>query len=261
MTIWTRSALSEHIAALGLQRGDAVLAHAGLRSVGTILGGPDALIDAIIDVIGPEGTLLGYCDWQFENDFADQPELRAQIPPFDAGRSRSTRDNGAFPEMLRTIPGAHRSANPGASCAAVGGRAEWFTADHALRYGYGPQSPFGRLVEAKGKTLMIGAPLDTMTLLHHAEHLANIPNKRVIRYEAPVLVEGRAEWLAFEEFDTSDPVVHGLPDDYFAVIVEEFLETGAGRRGKIGDADAVLVDAPAIVAFGVHWLEERYPSL
>lgn len=260
MAPWTRAGLADHAAALGLQRGDAVLAHVGLRSIGPILGGPDALIDAIMDVIGPEGTLLGYCDWQFEDDFAGQPELRAQIQPFDPHRSRSTRDNGAFPEMLRTVPGARRSANPGASCAALGGRADWFTADHAMDYGYGPQSPFGRLVEAKGKTLMIGAPLDTMTLLHHAEHLANIPNKRVIRYEAPVSVEGRAEWLEFEEFDTSDPVVHGLPEDYFATIVEEFLETGKGRRGRVGDADAVLVDAPAIVAFGVAWLEARYPS-
>ena len=59
--------------------------------------------------------------------------------------------------MLRTTPGARRSGNPGASMAALGGRAEWFTADHALDYGYGPQSPLGKLVEADGKTLMLGA--------------------------------------------------------------------------------------------------------
>lgn len=260
MSPWTRARLAEDVAALGLLSGDAVLTHAGLRAIGPILGGPDALIDAIMDAIGPDGTLLGYCDWQFEDDYADRPELRAQIPPFDPLRSRAARENGAFPEMLRTVPGARRSANPGASCAALGGRAEWFTADHAMHYGYGPLSPFGRLVDVKGKVLMIGAPLDTMTLLHHAEHLANIPNKRVIRYKAPVLVAGRTEWLDFEEFDTSDPVIHGLPDDYFATIVADFLEAGESRRGKVGDADAVLVDAASIVAFGIDWLEKRYPS-
>ncbi len=45
-------------------------------------------------------------------------------------------------------------------------------------------------------------------------------------------------WRAFEEFDTSDPP-DGLPDDYFATIVEEFLATGEGqpredRRGGLG---------------------------
>ena len=134
----------------------------------------------------------------------------------------------------------------------------WFTADHALDYGYGPQSPFGKLVEAKGKTMLVGAPLDTMTLLHHAEHLADIPNKRMRYYESPILVDGQTVWRQFEEFDTSDPVIEGLADDYFGTIVSEFLATGQGKRGPIGAAPSVLVDAPAIVAFGVNWLESRF---
>lgn len=254
--MWTRSALAEHLTALGLVPGDAVLVHAGLRSVGPILGGPDALIGALRDAVGTEGTILAYCDWQLD-EAADDPALREQVPAFDAAASRSIRDNGAFPELLRTTPGARRSGSPGASCAALGARAEWFVADHALDYGYGPQSPFGKLVAAGGKTLLLGAPLDTMTLLHHAEHLADIPGKRVLRYRAPILVDGHKVWRDFEEFDTGMPVVEGLADDYFEEVVEDFLATGQGRRGLVGHAPSVLVDAPAIVAFAVGWLERR----
>ena len=255
--MWTRQALAEQCTALGLERGDSVLAHAALRSVGPILGGPDALINAIGDVIGPEGTLLGYCDWNYDDrDYPDRT-LRSQVPPFDPASSRATRDNGAFPELLRTTPGAHRSANPGASCAALGGRADWFTAEHALDYGYGPRSPFGKLVAANGKTMLVGAPLDTMTLLHHAEHLADIPHKRIRRYEAPILVDGKTVWRPFEEFDTSNSP-DGLPEDYFATIVTAFLATGQGRRGTIGSAPSVLVNAPTIVAFAVDWLKRRF---
>ena len=255
--MWTRQDLAKHVDELGLERGDSVLAHAALRSVGPILGGPDTLIAAIGDVIGPQGTLLGYCDWQYDDrDYPDRA-LRAHVPPFDPARSRATRDNGAFPELLRTTPGACRSGNPGASMTALGGRADWFTADHALDYGYGPQSPLGKLVEANGKTMLIGAPWDTMTLLHHAEHLADIPGKRLRRYDSPMLMEGKTVWRQFEEFDTGDPVVDGLPDDYFAAIVAEFLATGQGRRGTIGAAPSVLVPAPAVVAFAVDWLERR----
>ncbi|MEO8685786.1 MAG: aminoglycoside 3-N-acetyltransferase, partial [Devosia sp.] len=220
--MWTRQALADHLSSLGLERGDSVLAHAALRSVGPILGGPDALIAAIGDVVGADGTLLGYCDWQFEDEVLGHPELRDQIPAFDPARSRSIRDNGAFPELLRTTPGARRSGNPGASMAALGGRADWFTADHALDYGYGPHSPLGKLVEANGKTMLIGAPWDTMTLLHHAEHVADFPNKRIRHYEGPMLVDGNAVWRQFEEFDTSNAPT-GLPEDYFATIVAEFL--------------------------------------
>jgi aminoglycoside 3-N-acetyltransferase len=256
--LWTRDELARQLTALGLATGDAVLVHAGLRSVGPILGGPDSLIDALIDAVGPAGTILGYCDWNYDDRDLPDAALRAQVPPFDAAASRATRDNGAFPELLRTRPGARRSGNPGASCAALGGQAAWFTADHALDYGYGPQSPFGKLVAAGGKTLLVGAPLDTMTLLHHAEHLADIPAKRLRRYEAPMLVDGATVWRRFEEFDTSDPVIAGLPDDYFASIVADFLATGQGKRGPVGAAPSVLVEAGAIVAFAVAWLETRF---
>lgn len=237
--------------------GDAVLVHAALRSIGPVLGGADMLLAALRDAVGPEGTILGYTDWQGEDDWASDPSLRDELPAFDPLSSRSIRDVGFFPEMLRTTPGAHRSASPGASMAAIGGRAEWFTADHSLDYGYGPQSPLGKLVEAGGKTLMLGAPLDTMTLLHHAEHLADFAPKRIRRYEAPILVDGVKVWRQFEEFDTADPPP-GLPDDYFATIVEDFLATGKGKRGTVGAAPSVLVEAKEIVPFAVRWIESFF---
>ena len=239
--------------------GDHVLVHAALRSVGPVAGGADMILAALRDAVGPEGTILGYTDWQGEDDDMLDPAIRAELPPFDPLASRSIRDVGFFPEMLRTTPGAHRSANPGASMAAIGGRAEWFTADHALDYGYGLPSPLGKLVEASGKTLMLGAPLDTMTLLHHAEHLADFSPKRIRRYEAPILVDGRTVWRQFEEFDTADPP-NGLADDYFATIVEDFLATGKGKRGTIGAAPSVLVEAREIVPFAVDWIEARFRS-
>jgi len=231
-----------------------VLVHAALRRIGPVLGGADSVIGALREAVGPAGTILAYTDWQGQDEIDAHEDLRDEMPPFDPLSSRASRDNGAFPELLRTTPGALRSANPGASLAALGGRAAWFVADHALDYGYGPGSPLGKLVEAGGKTLMLGAPLDTMTLLHHAEHLADFAPKRIRRYAAPILVEGRTQWRRFEEFDTSDPP-DGLADDYFATIVDAFLATGAGRRGRVGAAPSVLVAAAEIVPFAVRWIE------
>lgn len=253
----TRRTLATDLQCLGIVPGDAVMVHAGLRALGRIVGGPDSLIAALLDTVGPDGTILGYTDWQGLDEDLDGID-EADIPPFDPATSRATRDNGAFPELLRTRPGARRSANPGASVAALGARADWFTAAHPLDYGYGEDSPWARLAQVHGKVLMLGAPLDTMTLLHHAEHLAAIPGKRVIRYRAPILVDGRSVWREFEEFDTSDPVVDGLPDDYFATIVEAFLAGGSGRRGRVGEARSVLVPAREMLAFAVDWLERRF---
>jgi aminoglycoside 3-N-acetyltransferase len=253
----TRLSLSRDFAALGVAPGDDVFVHAALRALGPVVGGADTVLDGLRDAVGETGTVLGYCDWQLDEAARDDPALRPFVPPFDPLRSRAIRDNGFWPELLRTTPGALRSASPGASCAAIGARAAWYVADHALDYGYGPASPFARLAEAGGKVLMLGAPLDTMTLLHHAEHLADIPNKRVIRYEAPILVDGQPAWRWFEEFDTSQPVVEGLADDYFAEIVTAYLASGEGHEGQVGAARAVLVSARPMLAFAVSWLERR----
>ena len=223
------------------------------------MGGADTVLDALRDTVGRDGTILGYADWDGQGDVEDHPALRGQARPFDPLTSRAYRENGWFPEMLRTTPGARRSSNPGASIVALGARAEWFTADHPLDFGYGPGSPLARLVEAGGKTLMLGAPLDTMTLLHHAEHLADFTPKRIRRYETPFLLDGETVWWSFEEFDTSDPP-DGLADDYFATIVDDFLGSGRGRRGTVGEASSVLVEAKEITPFAVDWIERALRS-
>lgn len=262
----TRASLAVDLTKLGLAPGDAVMVHAAVSKVGRLLDGPDTIIAALRDVIGQEGTVLAYADWEARyEDLCDEdgrvpPEWRDHIPPFDPQRSRAIRDNGVLPEFLRTTPGALRSRNPGASIVALGAKAEWFTADHPLDYGYGEGSPLAKLVAAGGKVLMLGAPLDTLTLLHHAEHLADIPGKRIKRVEVPLATPAGRQWRMIEEFDTGDPIVNGLAEDYFAEIVTQFLASGQGRQGLIGSASSVLVGAAAITAFGVSWLETRFGS-
>ena len=264
----TRTALLADLAALGVAPGDALMVHAAVSRVGAMLGGPDDLISALMGAVGPDGVLLGYADWNAKyDDLLDASgrlpaAWRRHAPAFEPATSRCARDNGVFPEFLRTTPGALRSGNPGASVVALGARAATFTEDHPINYGYGEDSPFARLIAANGKVAMIGAPLETMTLLHHAEHLARIPGKRVRRYEAFLRCDnkknGAGEWRLIEEFETGEPVVDGLRADYFEDVVNAYLETGRGARGSVGGAGSVLVDAADIAAFATDWLEKRF---
>jgi aminoglycoside 3-N-acetyltransferase len=258
----TRERLQHDLHALGLRAGDTVMIHAAMRQVGPLLNGPDALIDAVRRVIGSEGTLMAYTDWDsVHTDLMDEDgrvhdAYRAHVPGFDVHASRAARSNGIIAEFVRTTPGAVRSANPGASMAAIGRLSHWLTADHPQDYGYGPGSPLARLVECGGRVLMVGAPRDTMTLLHYAEHLAPIEGKRVLRYEQPFASDVGTVWRWVEEFDTSEPVVDGLPENTFEQIVTAYLDSGSGAIGAVGEADSVLVDAAPMLAFGVRWLSD-----
>jgi aminoglycoside 3-N-acetyltransferase len=259
----TRDQLQQDLRAIGLRHGDTVLVHAALRSVGPLLNGPDALIDALRTVLGDTGTLMAYTDWDsVHTDLMDDSgrvldAYRAHVPGFSVAGSRSARDNGAFVEFVRTTPSALRSENPGASMAALGHRASWLTNNHPQDYGYGPGSPLAKLVECGGRVLMVGAPWDTMTLLHHAEHLARIPGKRVLRYEVPFATPTGTLWRWIEEYDTSEPVVDGLPANVFEQIVTAYVDGGGGTVGQVGAARTLLVDAVPMLAYGVRWLEVR----
>jgi aminoglycoside 3-N-acetyltransferase len=265
----TKSKLMEDLRSLGIAPGQTVMLHASVRSVGWIVGGPDVILQAILDVLTPTGTLLIYCSWdEWERALVDDvdnlPEeaRRAYLdecPAFDPNISRAHQQWSILTEYVRTWPGARRSNHPTASVAAVGAQAAWITQDHPLAYGYGIGSPFAKLCQTGGKVLLLGAPPNSLTLLHHAEHLAELPHKRVVRNKTPILRDGARIWVEFEEFDTCDGIVSDhTAEEYFMAIVQEFLAAGEGRQHKIGAADSYLFDAATLVAFAKMWMEQRW---
>jgi aminoglycoside 3-N-acetyltransferase len=106
---------------------------------------------------------------------------------------------------------------------------------------------------------MLGAPLDTVTLLHHAEGIARAPGKR---YRTYTVRHATGADRTYTDIDTE----HGaypydqlnLDDDYLAVIAREALASGIGARGRVAAADCHLFDAAELTAFAVAWLEERF---
>jgi aminoglycoside 3-N-acetyltransferase len=243
------------LARLGIRAGDLVMVHAGLRSVGPIIGGVNTLVRALLDTLGESGTLAAYVD--FEAFFDDEEDDPADIPVFDKRVAHAARDHGILHETLRTWPGALRSDHPDAGVLAIGARAAWITADHPFQYGYGDGSPFAKIHDAGGRVLMIGAPLDTITMLHYAEHRANLPGKRIVRYRRPMPGPHGPVWMDFEEFDTSEPVSDRFPTNAFEQIAGAFLASGGGRKGRIGAADSYLFESQPLVAFAIGWLEQH----
>jgi aminoglycoside 3-N-acetyltransferase len=56
----TRSQLEENLTDLGLGSPDIVMVHASLRSAGPVDGRAEALVEAILNVLQPGGTLAAY---------------------------------------------------------------------------------------------------------------------------------------------------------------------------------------------------------
>ncbi|MFI1002481.1 aminoglycoside 3-N-acetyltransferase [Streptomyces galbus] len=265
----TRSRISRDLAALGLGDGDVVMFHTRMSAIGYVAGGPQTVIDALRDVVGAQGTLMVTCGWNDAPpyDFVTWPPdwqhaLRAEHPAYDPAVSEADHHNGRLPEALRRRPGAVRSRHPDVSFAALGAAADELMVGHPWDDPHGPDSPLARLTARRGRVLLLGAPLDTMTLLHHAEALAEAPGKRFVEYEQPVLVRGQRVWRRFRDIDSENgafdySAVVPAGTDPFEAIARDMLAVGIGRRGSVGAAESHLFEAAEVIEFATAWMEDK----
>ncbi|RKS78896.1 aminoglycoside 3-N-acetyltransferase [Actinomadura pelletieri DSM 43383] len=265
----TRSRLVRDLGELGVAEGDIVMFHTAMSALGYVAGGPQTIIYALRDAVGARGTLMVTCGWNDAPpyDFIDWPEewqaaVRAEHPAYDPLLSEADHNNGRLPEALRRWPGAVRSRHPDVSFAALGPAAHLLMDDHPWDDPHGPDSPLARLTAEGGRVLMLGAPLDTLTLLHHAEALAEAPGKRFVDYEQPITVDGERVWRRFHDIDSENGAFDYTPvvpkdQDPFAAIARDMLAAGHGRQGQVGAATSHLFEAADVVSFGVNWIESR----
>ena len=285
----TGSRLRQDLRALGVQPGQALMVHTRMSAIGWIPGGADTLVGALLDAVrcAAGGTLMALCSWEHHcYDLDRWPADRraaylADPPAFHPLVSAVDPELGRLPEQLRTWPGAQRSRHPLGSFAAAGADAAALMSDQPWDGMYGPGFPLDKLVQADGAVLILGAPLETVTLLHLAEALAIVsplprgPGKRRVTYRMPLRdgdpVSGPITWRQFTDLETGsdlDPTAEVLPYrlivgadvDAFAVIVAAALDDGIGRTGMIGHATSHLMPARDLLAYATGWIEARFGS-
>jgi aminoglycoside 3-N-acetyltransferase len=256
----THTQLVSDFKTLGVLPEQTIMLHASVNAVGKVMGGANVILQALLETLTPEGTLMMYAGWEDIPDYMLDlpPDLHpiyyAEHPVFDPMIARAVRKNSILAEFLRTFPGTQRSQNPEASMIAHGKHAAWLTDNHPLNYGYGLGSPLAKLIEIKGYVLMLGAPLDRVTLLHHAEYQAKMRHKNVIHYPCPILRDGKKVWVDIEDYETGEPHDAYTLDE----IVHAYLAHKPTKQGKVGNADSYLFDAADLNQFAIQWLESHF---
>ena len=266
-----RTRLAADLVSLGVRPGATAFAHCRMSALGRVIGGAETVIRALLDAVGPEGTLVVYVGWQDgpPDDLdllapGDRELVLAEQPAYEASVGRARRDHGRVAEALRTWPGAVHSGHPEAGVAAVGRDARVVALPHPFDDAYGPGTPYARVVERGGQVVLLGAPLDTVTLVHHAEAIARVEGKRRVAWRCPVLLDGRREWRTLEDIDTSsgalpyDGITGGV--DYVEYFARTALERGAGRSGPLGAGTGHVLDARGLTEATVELIEAAFGS-
>jgi aminoglycoside N3'-acetyltransferase len=250
---------------LGVRPGDALMVHASLRKIGTVEHGPEGVIEALDTAVGEEGTLmmtLGAIvphEWVNGRPEAEREALLAGEPPYDPLAAPSLPEVGRLAEAFRLRPGTIVNDNPSGRFGARGRHAEALMRNAPWHDYYGHDSPLERFVRLGGRVLRLGANPDTTTVLHYAEYLAEVPNKRTIRRHYRVNGPTGPVTRAMDCLNDETGIVDCPGEDYFAIILKAYLALGRARTGTVGGATSELIDARDIVDFGARWMSEDLP--
>lgn len=152
---------------LGIEHGMSIMVHSSLSSFGWVEGGAMTVIQALMDAVGLEGTIL-------------MPSFNHGAPFQEGGAGyydplQTPTTNGAIPDTFWRLPGVHRSLNPTHPYAAWGRHAKRYIEMHHETLTMGEDSPLGLLAREGGYQLNLGTTHSASTAKHVAETMKRVP--------------------------------------------------------------------------------------
>lgn len=155
----TKATIINGLKEIGIQSGDLVFVHSSLSQFGEIQGGPNTLIDALMEVIGYDGILA-------------MPAFTATAdgekePPFDP--TASIAYTGLISNTFWQRKDVLRHGQPTHSIAAWGKRAAEFLKSENPSDTFDWNGPWGNLYRWNGKILTFGETMGATTYLHALE--------------------------------------------------------------------------------------------
>jgi aminoglycoside N3'-acetyltransferase len=224
----TKADLIKDLRGIGVKNGDHIGLGISFKSVGQVKGGVEAFIDALIEAVGPEGTIM--MNTYTKVFYTTEVRLGWTNYVFDPKSTKAW--TGIIPETFRQHKNSIRSRHPVNSVAAVGKFAKYLTDGHdenASAY-----LPYSRLSNINGKYLAIGIGDRLVGMRHQAQSAAGllraVPLRRAVKYR---INDGEIKTFVLRD---RGGCVERLPE-----LVSHLRQNGFVTDGKIAMADVVLV--------------------
>jgi len=240
----TPDMIASALSACGLKKGSTALIHCSLRALG-IEDAAKSLLEGLLLALGEDGTLL-VPSLSFSTVNAEQNFFDIKTTPSCVG---------AFTEYFRAQPAAIRSLHPTHSVCGIGKNAKEILSKHQLdNTPCGPNSPFAALRNIGGQIIFIGCGIKSNTSMHGVE-------ETLTPYPPYLFSESIRYILKNAEGRTSDYdcLRHGFNNFGYAQRydrIEQLFSPSDIPKGKVLDAETVIMDAPAVWSKGLAALKK-----
>lgn len=254
----TKNMIIKDLRAIGIESGDSVIVHSSLRKLGWVVGREITVIDALLDTLTPDGTLImpafSYIGgnperWKYPPVPSDWwSVIKTETPIFRPDVFPVT-GVGRIPAAFPSYPSVSRSGHPQVSFTAWGKHAKLVTCCQRLEDSFGKDSPLEKLYNLEGKVLLLGVGHDANTSFHYAEVIANNPKQPKEKCGATVLVDYESVWKEWFERDY-------MSDD-FPEIGKAYESSISYHPNVIGQAESRLFQMKEMVDFAARWMKSN----
>lgn len=230
--MYTKEQLIDDLKKMGLKRADAIMIHSSMKSIGSVEGGGETVIDAFLEYFSEGLVMMPAHTWA---------QMGPEYAIFDPATEPAC--VGLLPNLFLKRKGAVRSLHPTHSIVAYGERAtEYIAGEENCTTPCTPGGCWDRLREINAKILLVGVTHIRNTFIHSVEEIYDVPERLTPEPMEFQIHMPDGSMKAVTVHRHYNPYTEHISESYDK-LSDAFYGTGAARKVCLGDAQCILCEA------------------
>lgn len=244
--MFNKQQLKQQLYDMGLNSTDNVMLHTSMKAIGSVEGGADTVVDALIEYFKDGMVMVPTHTWK---------QMSNEYNVFDPAREPAC--VGIIPNIFMKREGVYRSLHPTHSIAAYGRMAsEYVQGDDMFNTPCNPKGCFGRLKDINAKILLVGVTHAKNTYIHSIEETMDVKerftNEPTLFYVKCGDGSLKPVWM-YRHFNVQTAHI----SESFDKLMNYYYEKGAAKKVLFGNANTILCDAVKMYETTCEVLKEK----